>query len=108
MPSQPPIVVFKMEAQLKHIHIAYTFCTNLYAQSVLINKISAWELRRKFIKSLLWIPTAWPKLRFLLYHWSPLAHHAHRRPDQTGRRVRGEGEGSNLPPPDGDLPKRKE
>ena len=39
------------------MHIAHTsFCTfgaNLYAQSVLINKIFASELSRKFIKSAL-------------------------------------------------------
>ncbi len=42
----------KIEAQLEHIHIAYTFFArfgaDLYAQSVLINKISASELTRKF------------------------------------------------------------
>ncbi len=47
----------KMEAQSEHICIAYTcFCTfptDLYAQSVIINKISASELSRKFIKSAL-------------------------------------------------------
>ena len=54
-PTQPPTVVCKMEAQLNYIHIAYTFfCTfgaDLHAQ--LINKISASELSRKFIKSVM-------------------------------------------------------
>ncbi len=41
-----------MEAQLEHVRIAYTFFARLApAQSVLINKISASELSRKFIKS---------------------------------------------------------
>ncbi len=44
-----------MEAQLKHVYTLHTnFCTfavDLYAQLVLINKISASELSRKFIKS---------------------------------------------------------
>ncbi len=56
-PTQPPTVVCKAEAQLEYIHIAYTcFCTfgtDLPAQSVLINEISASELSRKFIKSAL-------------------------------------------------------
>ena len=53
-----------MEAQLKYIQ--YTlhtrfFCTfggDLYAQLVLINKISALELSRKFIKSALLVGMA--------------------------------------------------
>ncbi len=42
--------------EILYIHIAYIFCmfgANLYAQSVLINKISASELSRKFISALL-------------------------------------------------------
>ena len=54
-PSQPPTVVCKMEALLEYVRVAYTFfCTfgaDVYAQSALINKISASELSRKFIKS---------------------------------------------------------
>ena len=46
-----------MEAQLEYIHDAYTFfaclAPDLYAQSVLIKKNSASELKRKFIKSAL-------------------------------------------------------
>ncbi len=46
--SQPPTVVCKMEAQLEYVYALNTrFCTfgaDLYAQSVLINKISASEL----------------------------------------------------------------
>ncbi len=51
-----------MEAQLEYIHIADTFfCTlgtDLYAQSVIINKISESELSRKFIKSALLVGLA--------------------------------------------------
>ncbi len=46
-------MVCKMEAQLVHVHVAHTFCkfgANLYAQLVLLNKIFASELSRKFIK----------------------------------------------------------
>ena len=47
-----------MKAQLEYMHIAYTFffCTfgtDLYAQSVLINKTSTSELSWKFIQSAL-------------------------------------------------------
>ncbi len=46
-----------MEAPSECIHIAYTFLhvwvPILYAQSVLINKTSASEISRKFIKSAL-------------------------------------------------------
>ncbi len=46
-----------MEAQSEHVRIAYTFFAcfraDLYAQSVIINKVSASELRRKIIKSAL-------------------------------------------------------
>ncbi len=34
-------------------HVFYTLCSDLHAQSVLINKISASELRRKLVKSAL-------------------------------------------------------
>ena len=59
LPARPPMVVCKMEAQLDY---RYTHCTHvffcmfgsdLYAQSVLINKISESELSRKFTKSVL-------------------------------------------------------
>ncbi len=58
LPAQPPMVIYKMEAQLEYVprtlHTRYcTFGTDLHAQSVIINKISASELTRKFIKSLL-------------------------------------------------------
>ena len=46
-----------MEAQSEHVHVAYTLlhvlATILYPQSVLIDKISASELSRKYIKSAL-------------------------------------------------------
>ena len=51
--TQPPTVVCKVEAQLAYIHVAYTFDAELYAQSVLIDKISASVLSRKLIKSAL-------------------------------------------------------
>ncbi len=54
-----------MKAQMECIHIAYMFfCSfdaNLYTQSMLINKISASQLSRKFIKSALLVG----KLHFL-------------------------------------------
>ncbi len=58
MHTQPPTVACKMEAQSEYVHIAHTFffCTfgaDLYAQSVIIHKISASELSRRFIKSAL-------------------------------------------------------
>ncbi len=34
-----------------HAHVFCTFGTDLYAQSVIINNIAAWELSQKFIKS---------------------------------------------------------
>ena len=44
-----------MEAQSERVHVAYhvfaRFGADLHAQSVLVSKISASELRRKFIKS---------------------------------------------------------
>ena len=44
-----------MEAQSEHVHVTCTFFalfgTDLHAQSVLSDKISASELRRKFMKS---------------------------------------------------------
>ncbi len=55
--SQPPMVECKMEAQSEYVHIPCTyfrtFGADLYAQSVIINKISASELSQKFIKSAL-------------------------------------------------------
>ncbi len=52
------MVVYKIKAQLEYtVYTLHTrFCTlgvDLYAQSVLINKISASELRQEFIKSAL-------------------------------------------------------
>ncbi len=59
MASQRPTVVCKMETQLEYMYV-YTMYTRvcmfgvfLYAQSVLINKISALELSQKFIRSAL-------------------------------------------------------
>ncbi len=58
-PTQPPTVVYKLKVQVEYtcIYTLHThFCTfgaDLYAQSVLINKISESELSRKFIKSAL-------------------------------------------------------
>ncbi len=47
----------KMEAQSEYVHIAYTLLPRLgadsHAPSVLSNKISASEIRRKFVKSAL-------------------------------------------------------
>ncbi len=47
------MVVCKIEAQLECAHVAYTvlhvWAPDLYAQSVLHDKISASELRKKFI-----------------------------------------------------------
>ncbi len=55
--TQPATVVCKIKAQLEYAHLACTFLprfgADLYAQLVLINKISALELRRKCIKSAL-------------------------------------------------------
>ncbi len=57
--TQPPTVVCKMEAQLEYVtstrgtHAFARLGTNLYAQSVHINKISASELSSKFIKGAL-------------------------------------------------------
>ena len=53
--TQPPTVVNKMEAQLEYMPytLQNTFGADLYAKSVLINKISASELSRKFTKSAL-------------------------------------------------------
>ncbi len=56
--SQPVTVVCKMEAQSEHLRVAHTpffacLAPNLHAQSVLSNKISASELKRRFIKSAL-------------------------------------------------------
>ena len=58
MPSQPATVVCKKEAQLEYVvHVACTFfarlASDLYARSVLIDKILASELCQKFIKSAL-------------------------------------------------------
>ncbi len=56
IPNHQPVVC-KMEAQLEYTHIAHTFLhvwhLNLYAQPMLVNKISASELSRKFIKNAL-------------------------------------------------------
>ncbi len=57
MLPQPPMAVCKMEAQSEYVHVAHTFGTNLHAQSVLINKISASELSREFIKTALLVGT---------------------------------------------------
>ena len=50
-----------MGAQSEYVHVAHTFLAHLapllYAQSVLRNKISASELRRKFMKSALLVGT---------------------------------------------------
>ncbi len=44
-------MVYKMEALLECVHIAYTSLhADLYAQSVQINKITTLELSWKFIK----------------------------------------------------------
>ncbi len=56
--TQPPMGVCKMEAQLEYvctrcILILACLGADLHAQSVLSNKISASELKRKFIKSAL-------------------------------------------------------
>ena len=52
-PAQPPTLVCKMEAQSEYVNIAYMFFARLgadsYAHSVLTDKISASELRRKFV-----------------------------------------------------------
>ncbi len=54
MHAQPPMVVCKMGAQLEYMYTLHacfcTFGTDLYAQSVLINRISASELSRNFIR----------------------------------------------------------
>ena len=46
-----------MEAQLEHVHVAYTFFARLVpicnARSVIISNISASELSRKFVESAL-------------------------------------------------------
>ncbi len=51
-----------MEAWSEHVHVACTFFARLvpilYAQSVLSNKISGSEIRRKFIKSALLVGVA--------------------------------------------------
>ena len=59
---QPPKVVCKVRAQSECIHVAHafffcTFGTDLHAQSVLINEISAAELSWKFIKGALLVGT---------------------------------------------------
>ena len=52
-----------MEAQSEYVHVAYTFFArlgaDLRAQSVPINKISASELTRKFIKGALLVGYAY-------------------------------------------------
>ncbi len=47
------VLCANLEAPLERIHIACTFGADLYAQSMLISKLSASELSRKFIKSAL-------------------------------------------------------
>ena len=72
--TQPPSVGCKMESPLEYLHISSSinvfahFGANLYAQSVFINKISASELSRKFIKSALLVGSA-------CYY--QLCHHSH-------------------------------
>ena len=55
MSTQPAAMVCKNGSSVgmcAHcVHVFYTFGTDLHAQSALINKISASELRRKFTKS---------------------------------------------------------
>ncbi len=56
--TQPPLAACKMEAQSERVHVACTrFCTFGHRfcmlQSVLSNKISASDIRRKFIESAL-------------------------------------------------------
>ncbi len=55
--TQPPTVASKMKAQLEHvtrcIHVFAHLGADTYAQSVLINKISASELSRKSVESAL-------------------------------------------------------
>ncbi len=62
-----------MEALLEHMHIAYyTFGANLHAQLVLINKVYALELSRKFIKSALLVGYQWSLVHYsraLLYYY---------------------------------------
>ncbi len=62
---QPPTVACKMEAQPECIHIAFIhlftrLAPELYAQSVLINKISASEPSRKLIESTLLVGSLFP------------------------------------------------
>ncbi len=56
------MVVCKIEAQSEYVHPAHTFFArfgaDLHAQSVLVNKISASELWRKFTKGALLV--GWP------------------------------------------------
>ncbi len=57
----------KIEAQSKHVHVAHKFFarlgTDLHAQSMLSNRISASELGRKFIKSALLVGSPPPRIR---------------------------------------------
>ena len=55
-------VEIRMYVRTHCIHVSCTFGTNLYAQSMLINKISASELSQKFIKSALLVGQAAPNL----------------------------------------------
>ncbi len=56
-PTQPTRMGCKVEAQLEYVHVACMFFArygaDLYAQTVLIKKNSASELRRKLTKSAL-------------------------------------------------------
>ncbi len=55
--TQPSVVACKKEAQLEHVHIAYTFLRVwrrlVMLRQCLLTKISAAELRKKFFKSAL-------------------------------------------------------
>ena len=64
--TQPSTVVRKMEAQLECniVHNAHRLGADLYAQSAIINKISASEPSRKLIKIQCWLGTL---LKVLLY-----------------------------------------
>ena len=67
-----------MEAQPEYVHVARTFFARsapiCYAQSVLINKVSASEVSRKFTKSALLVGYSAPYGRKLfLFFFFPLA-----------------------------------
>ena len=54
--AQPPTMVCKMKAQAQWLHFAHTL---LQAQLGLVDKISASELSRKFIKTALLVGCGW-------------------------------------------------